>query len=413
MNLLAPTLLLLPSTLIAQIGGTGKDGVFDPQVSGTIPTTYIPEFHFKSVRIRKGITMTAVGSRPLVIRCQGTVQIDGELLADGSITPGGTQPGKGGPGGYDGGLGSNPSLSAMTGKGPCGGAGAVPSGWGQTTFPGGQGLNAGCSGSQFPFSMTGGSGGGGGNDKYWTYPSGGSGGGGVIVILADGAVQIGGLISASGAPSRSIHVFPNPPVVVTIGGRGAGGSILMRSMTSIQTGPSSLILAEGSTQYPATSLYQPIDRWKPLPFWGRSTNVGYIRFDVVGGTPILNGVVFPKPSIYSLPAQDIPQGPVLGKTWSIRVAGRQGDLAAIFWSWGLKRVNAPPFGTLELDLSNGFILAGALAIPSTGLDPVGVASFYSGQDTTLIGRALHAQSLTLGLTGAKPRLTNVSSTKFQ
>lgn len=411
MKVLALTLLLLPSTLFAQIGGTGRDGVFDPKSSSKLSTTNTPEFHFKSFRIRKGITVTAVGNRPLVVRCQGAVQIDGELLADGSISPGGSQPGAGGPGGHAGGLGFSSGGGATAGQGPCGGAGARAGGWGVPTVGGSPGLHAGCSGTWFPFSMTGGSGGGGGHDKFYRYPSGGCGGGGVIVILADGAVQIGGLLTASGAPVPYWSSFPKGPVIVTIGGGGAGGSILIRSMTSIRAAPSSLILAEGSTAY-TTPPTKPINRWSG-PTIGRATNVGYIRFDVVGGAATINGTVFPKPSVYRLPAQDIPQGPVLGKNWSIRVAGRQGDLAAIFWSWGLKRVHAPPFGTLELDLSNGFILAGALAIPSTGLDPVGVASFYSGQDTSLIGRRLHVQSLTLGWTGAKPRLTNVSSTKIQ
>ena len=109
------------------------------------------------------------------------------------------------------------------------------------------------------------------------------------------------------------------------------------------------------------------------------------------------------------------RGPVR-RTWESRTLVRSngtpgvpGDLAGIFWSWGLKQLHVPPFGLLELDLHAGFILAGALGIPSVGPDPIGSAQFYAYPHPSLRNRTLYVQSLTLGILGNRPLLTNHSS----
>jgi len=251
-----------------------------------------------------------------------------------------------------------------------------------------------------PFSFAGGSGGG-GDGNLWGSGRGGDGGGGVIAIFADGKVTVKGVLSAS-APGRYFLGSSSTRGALE-GGQGAGGTILIRSLKGISTTSSCFILAEGKTAYLATPFTH---RTQAM----RGASVGHIRMDAMDGPLDLKGTIHPQPVSYRFPIQRVPAAPTQGTYFRVDITGLPGDLAAIYWSWGLKRIAVPPFGILELDLGTGFILAGGLAIPTTGRVPIGSTNFFTHPNKALIGRKIHIQSLTLGLPLQKPRLTNHSST---
>jgi hypothetical protein len=121
------------SAAVAADGGTGKDGVFSP-AGDTVLDTELGPYHFTSFELKSGVTLTAVGSKPLEIRSQGSVLILGTIELDGA---------KGGHG-YSACCG-NPYSSAHAGQGGAGAAGGFDGGSGGEAGSGASGAGPGGS----------------------------------------------------------------------------------------------------------------------------------------------------------------------------------------------------------------------------------------------------------------------------
>ena len=240
-------------------GSTGADGAFNPTVNTTLDLPPSGIFNFTSVNIPTGVTVTFrknTTNTPVTILASGNVTIAGTInvsgsnstnvgaAGDGNLGDDGI-PGKGGPGGYDGGAGGLAgSGRAGNGLGPGGGGGGNwISNWGATEG-GGAGYasggttnhawesgyrdnygNTGTGGPSYGSSvllpLVGGSGGGGGAGGISFKGSGGGGGGGAIVIASSGTVSITGSIWARGG----VPGLSSGQGYGAIGGGGSGGAI--------------------------------------------------------------------------------------------------------------------------------------------------------------------------------------------
>lgn len=232
--------------------GTAADGTYKPTGSTSISTSKV--WNFKDFIIPKGITVTATGTQPLDIRVTGTIDIQGSLLLNGGTGGnvsnsstgcygGKSTPGKGAPGGYDGGYGvytspiypgQGPGGGKIGGNGSCGYGG----GGGGHGGTGGAGSGSGGAGGSVYNSvnannLTGGSGGGAGGYGSATNAIGpGGGGGGGAVRLTGAEVVIAGTISANGgAGGRNYNGCDGGD-----SGGGAGGGIWIRGGTVNLTG---------------------------------------------------------------------------------------------------------------------------------------------------------------------------------
>jgi hypothetical protein len=258
-------LALLPCTAIAfDSGSTGADGDFNPPVSIEVPLPPSGILNYRSVDIPLGVTVRFKRNdmnTPVTILVAGDAAIAGTINLDGeSAPPSGPVsgndnplddgfPGKGGPGGFDGGFGG-----LLTGVGPAanvlgsgrGGAGMGPGGGGGGDAEGnntgggaghassGQagsarahvaGATGGAAyGSEFLLPLIGGSGGGGAgvvryNDTDWARGGGGNGGGGALLMAVSGTLNFSGRISARGGDAPWLG-----PENLS-GGAGSGGAI--------------------------------------------------------------------------------------------------------------------------------------------------------------------------------------------
>jgi hypothetical protein len=199
-------------------------------------------YHFTSITIPPGVTVRWIitnlalppvrwlATEDVVIH--GTIDVSGQFAAN-TLPPG--VPARGGPGGYDGGLGairfaSSAAYVGQPGKGPGGGE----PGTAQQTNPnlrdGKPGEYAGKYGNAFLQPLLGGSGGGGGaSSADWDGGRGG-GGGGAILIASSRDILLNGVIRANGGEYQWSNA--------SYGGRGSGGGILLRA--DRVTGPGSL-----------------------------------------------------------------------------------------------------------------------------------------------------------------------------
>ena len=239
-------------------GSTGVDGTFAPQVDTTLALPADGIFNFAHIDIPSGVTVRFTrnaANTPVTLLVSGnaiiagTIDLDGEWGApvgtsgDGALGDDGT-PGKGAPGGYDGGSGGavNPLQLAPggTGLGPGGGGGGVvylengvykPTGAAGASYGTdgeaywyavGKGLVASQGyGSPELLPLIGGSGGGGGGGGNLLAGAGGGGGGGAILIAVSGTTNLSGAIYArggKGGDSAGVDVG-------AAGGGGSGGAI--------------------------------------------------------------------------------------------------------------------------------------------------------------------------------------------
>lgn len=258
--------------------GTGTDGALEPSTYSSFdanPATPAVieldtsrDYHFTTIEIASGITVTGSGSSPLVLRAQGAVTIDGILDVSGG--PGdNTQPGGGsassggvaccggGNGGVGGGLGSNGADGASgdagnTGRGR-GGAPSVNNGAGNGGGGGGGGgfsdVTIATNGSQsgtggaggargnpyndeYLATLEGGSGGGGGagydlDQGDWRGGGGGAGGGAVQIVSGDDlTINFSGSVLANGGDGGTLGGSGNH---AGGGGGGSGGAIVLFS----------------------------------------------------------------------------------------------------------------------------------------------------------------------------------------
>ncbi len=243
---MALLLLLFAHHMASAQCGTGADGAFSPVSSTTLPGG---TYHYTSVNIPVGVTITVTGTQPLVINCTGNVLINGSLQANGSNGEDGityNNAGTGGigvAGGTNGGNGSFASgsgpLNGSAGLGP--GAGGMGQAWsggggaghsleGNDAFTE-RGLGGPAYGDANLTIVYGGSGGGGGSGGYDCGAGGGGGGGGSIQILACGTVTVNGSIEAKGGNGGS-----DGGGNCGGGGGGSGGSILLRGSSVTQNG---------------------------------------------------------------------------------------------------------------------------------------------------------------------------------
>lgn len=252
--------LLAAISLTAQAfesGSTGADGAFNPTVDTVLPLPDDGVFNFTSLNIPAGVTVrferNALNT-PVRILVAENALIDGVIdvrggnspatgsAGDGVIADDGL-PGRGGPGGFDGGVGGNPGSSDIAGGQGVGPGGGFPNdnqrslsnlgivgcaggggGFGKDGYSGGgrclssQRAAGGVGyGNERLLPLIGGSGGGGASGGETFTGSGGGGGGGAILIAVSGTLTINGEIRANGGASGEVEGAGE-------GGRGGGGS---------------------------------------------------------------------------------------------------------------------------------------------------------------------------------------------
>ena len=284
--ILAIALGLIPNLAFAfASGSTGVDGAFNPAASTTLPLPPTGIFNFTTVNIPAGVTVTFTrnaGNTPVVILASGDVTIAGIInvsgnsapatgaAGDGNLADDGL-PGKGGPGGYDGGNGA-PAREQRAGNGLGPGAGGggksffIPgNGWyvvggggagfadagtdanyAPTYHPG---VAGGTYGSSPLLPLIGGSGGGGGGGGENFAGSGGGGGGGAILIAASGTVNLTGTVYAYGGDAGA----SSGAGCGGVGGGGSGGAI--RIVATTLTGEGGIGAQAGNAS--ATCGYAP------------------------------------------------------------------------------------------------------------------------------------------------------------
>ncbi len=236
-----------------------NDGVGFRQVAG------YGVFSFGRLVVREGVTVKAVGSRPLVLAASDFVTLDGVIDARpmslaGALCP----PSSAGPGGGKGGAsgrGSPTASSGMRGEGPAGGNGGSTKSNGTVGGGGGGGASAGSGGGAStgtlaylggsggePYTpaqlatFVGGSGGGGGgcNGASATPLGSGGGGGGAVALLSLKGITVGSAPSPGGVNAGGCGGFAG----TTGGGGGAGGTILLEAPV-VQLAASTVLAANG------------------------------------------------------------------------------------------------------------------------------------------------------------------------
>jgi hypothetical protein len=300
-TLLAMASAAPPALAVVDSGSTGADGVFDPPVNRELELPPSGIFNFTSVNVRSGVTVTFkrnATNTPVVMLVSGNVTIAGSIvLSGGSSKNAGAAgdgnlgddaiPGKGGPGGYDGGVGGQVGVNTIAagqgprrggnGLGPGGGTGGearagdfYPLGGGAGGFSGnggdgGGGVLGGVTyGSALLLPLIGGSGGGGGAGGTSLRGSGGGGGGGALLIAASGTINVSGSIFSNGGDSGATagQGGGNP------GGAGSGGAIRLVATTISGNGT---IQATGGGQGGSNS--------SPQPTSGGNGGAGRIRLE--------------------------------------------------------------------------------------------------------------------------------------
>jgi hypothetical protein len=236
-------------------GSTGADGPFSPTASVTLPLPPNGIFNFTTVDIPSNVDVTFTrneANTPVTILASGDVNISGGVSVSGTAAVSGV-PGRGGPGGFDGGMGGTgfgSSPNGTPGLGPGGGQGGVA---GVGTAPGsasaggygtqGTGNGAAVPGGQIygvhtVFPLIGGSGDGGGAGGPTSSGPAGGGGGGAIVIASSGTitmnvsfVQRGIYAQGGNGASKSVGLAQN-----VASGCGAGGSIRLIANSIVTNG---------------------------------------------------------------------------------------------------------------------------------------------------------------------------------
>lgn len=234
-------------------GSTGADGAFNPTENVEVQLPADGKLNYTTVNIPAGVTVTFkknVANTPAYLLATGDVTIAGTISVNGTdgsaITPG-----KGGPGGFDGGIGGPSNGDGGKGLGPGGGnparaysaayAGSGGGGYGASGATG-CGYNYGTGGSTYGnvriIPLPGGSGGGGGAGNNYA-AGGGGGGGGALLIASSGTITITGAITANGGKGGN-----SSGMNAGSGGGGSGGAIKL--MADRITGEGSISAVGGS-----------------------------------------------------------------------------------------------------------------------------------------------------------------------
>ena len=264
------TLAITPSITHAfNSGSNGSDGELNVISDTTLVLPPSGIFNFTDVTVVEGVTLTFsknAANTPVYILASGDVTVEGVIDLDGQASPSTVdgditddrQPGVGGPGGFDGGLGgylgAGTNNDGARGQGPGGGQAAtgfgacagtnqfgVGGGGGGFAANGGNGASGGVGGRAYGVSylipLIGGAGGGGGSGSRGiassaAFGSGGGGGAGAILIAASGTVNISGMIHANGGDSGSaLSSTGGGCHSGGSGGAGSGGAIRVVAST--------------------------------------------------------------------------------------------------------------------------------------------------------------------------------------
>ncbi|HTD86160.1 MAG TPA: hypothetical protein VK850_06250 [Candidatus Binatia bacterium] len=212
-------LAFMGRTVIAQpfdAGSTGADGALIVTSNRTLNLPPDGVFNFTTINVAAGTTLTFnrnALNTPLYLLAQSNVTINGAVDVSGG-SGNNTGPGRGGPGGLDGGYpGLDANTPPGTGLGPGGAGGGIACCVANSVGAGGYGsigghpstTNKGAAyGSPLLIPLAGGSGGGGliGN------PFGGGGGGGAILIASSTRIDINspGIVRANGGGNCGVAV---------------------------------------------------------------------------------------------------------------------------------------------------------------------------------------------------------------
>lgn len=256
-----------PAAYAFDSGSTGADGVLAPAVNTEIQLPESGILNYSAINIPAGVTVKFKKNTlntPIYLLVSGNVTIAGTIdirgedakdsgtYGDGNIADDGI-PGRGGPGGYDGGRGGKDDVAQRpeiirggAGLGPGGGKGGVEGGdgcqvinryykylglgasyadAGSVGMPGGNYCSGNFPDQSKPYGsallqpLIGGSGGGGGRGGANFAGSGGGGGGGALLVASSGTVDIAnaGTIDATGGDAGGA-------LGTGVGGSGGGGS---------------------------------------------------------------------------------------------------------------------------------------------------------------------------------------------
>jgi hypothetical protein len=248
----------------------GSNGSYGPMNITASTTLQLPPdgvFHCTTVNVASGIVLRFsrnAQNTPVYILATGDVTLDGQIHVDAGGSQLGNAPGLGGPGGFDGGTGSNElNVPAGPGMGPGGGGRGVYSAAQneQATTHAGNGAYKssivgnepyGQAGSVYGNSLliplVGGSGGGGLHLPGFAGNLGGGGGGGAILLASNTRILFGGdsFINANGLGGWSYATKGQISRHVSVG---SGGAIRVVSPKVMGTFGGSVITSAGSTNF--------------------------------------------------------------------------------------------------------------------------------------------------------------------
>jgi hypothetical protein len=207
-----------------QSGSTGADRILAPTGPTNIVLPPDGRLNFTTVHIPPNVTVTFTrnaANTPVYLLATGGIHIEGNIYVDGEDGRA-LRGGRGGPGGFDGGMPGILGNPPGDGMGPGGGRGDTSSGLAGrgiygANFPSGSGrlLDGTNYGSQLLVPLVGGSGGGGALNQ------GGGGGGGAILIASDTAITNG--------PNSLVRAWGGSP-------NGSGGAIRLVAPIIVGTG---------------------------------------------------------------------------------------------------------------------------------------------------------------------------------
>lgn len=340
--------------------------VFVPMSNTTLSTS--ASLHFSSIFVPPGVTVQFTGTAPAIVQCDGDCIVQGTLSAAA--------------------VGSTDGPGAVTSGSGALGAACLPFCtafgclcWGHSILPG-PGVHHGVYGTAIPFSLDGGSPGGAVVIRNHSNPfasaccdvaggvAPGGGGGGTLVVLADGRIDIGGVVDVRG------------------GSNGSAGSLLLRGAGGTIVRPTGQLLAG------------------PLGASG-----GEVRLDAWGGPPLVQGsIVAPAPVVLTLPHLHTAGAPAIGTTWSIEVFAPANAFVFVAAATQPAVGTPTPFGTLDIDLASGAIVGAAAAAP--GHDSRATIPWTIPNLPQLVGLPLFVQGLALP-PSLPPRLTNAITAVVQ
>ncbi|MEQ1749467.1 MAG: kelch repeat-containing protein [Prosthecobacter sp.] len=214
-------------------------------------------WNFTTIEIPTGMTINFkknAANTPVTWLATENVDIQGTLNVSGNSYTSSNTPGneaKGGPGGYDGGLGGTNyqvagSYNGGPGSGPGGGLGGIDR-WGD-------GVGGTFTGNSYLIPLVGGSGGGGSASRPSSNGLNAGAGGGAILIASSRDINVSGAIQAEGGDNTATTDSGSPPVgrdTTLASGSGSGGAI--RLVADRVLGSGQLLVDRGNNSWGGVS----------------------------------------------------------------------------------------------------------------------------------------------------------------